>query len=205
MEEQDTQAPQTTVTQDSVDTELEPIKQADDRLQWYVVSVRSGHEKKVAKKLEQRIKAQGKEEMIAEVLVPTQQKVVAKEGKKKNVVETLMPGYVLILMELNDDTWQLVRYTEGVQGFVGETKTPEPLSQGEVDAMRQFGQIEQTTYKSSFVVGEAVKIVDGPFKDFIGEIREINEKKGQLTVLLTMFGREVPKDVDFIQVTKLSN
>jgi len=174
-----------------------------ENIAWFVLSSRSGHEKKVADNIRQRIHANGMDDFIPEVLVPTQQKVVAKDGKKKTMEERLFPGYILVRMQLNEDTWHLVRNTEGVTGFVGQTKEPEPIPQSQVDAILAFGEIEQTTYKTSFKMGDAVKVVDGPFKDLIGEVTEINDAKGQLTVLLSMFGREVPTQLDFLQVSSL--
>jgi transcriptional antiterminator NusG len=185
------------------ETENKTSKYRARGLQWFVVSTRSGHEKKVAENVKQRINANGMEDVITDVLVPTQQRVVAKEGKKKTVEERIFPGYILVKMELNDETWHLIRNTEGVTGFVGQTKEPEPISQAEVDAIMAFTEVKQASYKAAFKVGDPVKVVDGPFKDLIGEIREINEAKGQLTVLLSMFGREVPTQLDFLQVTNL--
>jgi transcriptional antiterminator NusG len=174
-----------------------------ENLAWFVLSTRSGHEKKVADNITQRIRANGMDDYIPEVLVPTQQRIVAKEGKKRTVEERLFPGYILVRMQLNEDTWHLVRNTEGVTGFVGQTKEPEPIPQSQVDAILAYGAVEQTSYKTSFAVGDAVKVTDGPFKDLIGEVTEINEAKGQLTVLLSMFDREVPTQLDFLQVASL--
>ncbi len=175
----------------------------NDKLAWYVLSTRSGHEKKVLQQIEQRIKANGIEDKVAQVIVPTQQRIIAKGGKKQTKEERLFPGYILIHMELNDDTWKLIRYTEGVTGFVGQSKEPEPISEKEVAAIVAFSEVEEASYKSDFKVGHTVKVVDGPFKELIGTIQEINEDKGQLTVLLSMFGREVPTTLDFLQVSNL--
>lgn len=174
-----------------------------ENLHWYVLSTRSGHENKTAQQIKQRIKANGMEDFVTEVLVPTQERIIAKEGKKKTIEERIFPGYILVRMELNEDTWQMIRYTEGVTGFVSQGKEPEPVSEEDVNAILAYGEVKQTNYKSSFKVGNPVKVTDGPFKDMIGEVKEINESKGQLVVMLPMFDREVPTPLDFLQVTNL--
>jgi transcriptional antiterminator NusG len=145
------------------------------------------------------------EELIGEILVPTQEKIVAKHGKKKSTEEKLFPGYILVNMVMTEDTRHMIRTTEGVTGFVGQAKDPKPLKEEEVKAITDFSEIKQTSYKADFRVGDPVKVTEGPFKELIGEITEINESKGQLTVLLSMFGREVPTQLDFLQVTNLAN
>jgi transcriptional antiterminator NusG len=186
----------------------EPVDTGDDNanndlMKWYIVNTYSGHENKVAQQIEQRVKANGLDEEVAEVLVPIQEKIVAKEGKKKTIEEKIFPGYVLIKMIMNDQTWHIIRNTEGVTGFVGPSKKPTPLNEDEVKAILAFTSVQQTAYQASFRVGEAVRVTDGPFKDFVGRIEEINESKGQLTVLLSIFGRETPVQLDFLQVTNL--
>jgi transcriptional antiterminator NusG len=177
---------------------------ADNKnLKWYVLSTIAGHEKKVLQQLEQRVKANGLENKVAQVIVPTQDKVIAKEGKKLTKEERFLPGYVLIHVELDEDTWKIIRYTDGVTGFLGSGKEPESLSEKEVAAILALTEVQEATYKSSFSVGNPVKVIDGIFKDLIGTIQEIHEDKGQLTVLLSMFGREVPTKLDFLQVTNL--
>lgn len=170
---------------------------------WYIVNSYSGHEKKVANQIMQRVKVNALEDEITEVLVPTQNKIVVTGGKKKTVEDRIFPGYVLIKMVMNDNTWQLIRNTDGVTGFVGTEKKPTPLSETEVKGILAFTDIEQPTYESSFAIGDAVKIVDGPFKDFVGAVSEINEDKGQVRVLISVFGRETPVDLDFLKVNKL--
>lgn len=175
----------------------------DDLTKWYIINSYSGHEKKVAQQIEQRVKANGMEDEITQVLVPTQEKIMAKEGKKRTVEERIFPGYVLIKMIMNDNTWHLIRNTEGVTGFVGATKKPSALSEDEVNAIMAFTKVQQKSYQASFKVGDSVRVVTGPFKDFVGAIQEINESKGQLTVLLSIFGRETPVQLDFMQVSNL--
>lgn len=177
----------------------EDIK-ADTNLKWYIVNTYSGHEKKVAAQIQQRVKANGLEDQVAQVLVPTQEKIVAQGGKKRTVEEKFLPGYVLIQMQMNDRTWHIVRNTEGVTGFIGPSKKPTPLNEDEVKAIMAFTEVKEAAYQATFHVGQSVRVVDGPFKDFIGKIEEINEGKGQVTVLLSIFGRETPVQLDFLQV-----
>ncbi|MCA9378821.1 transcription termination/antitermination factor NusG, partial [Candidatus Dojkabacteria bacterium] len=178
-------------------TDINPSK----GLNWFIVNTYSGHEKKVAQTIEQLAKANGLEDEIVEVLVPTQEKVVAQGGKKKTVEDKMFPGYVLINMLLNDQTWHLIRNTEGVTGFLGTGKKPTPLSPEEVGAIKAFSEVEQPSYQAAFRVGESVKVVSGNWKDFIGKISAIDERKGQVTVLLSIFGRETPVPLDFLEVT----
>ncbi|MFQ5492542.1 MAG: transcription termination/antitermination protein NusG [Candidatus Dojkabacteria bacterium] len=170
---------------------------------WYVINSYSGHEKKVANQIQQRVKANNLEDEISEVVVPTQEKIVVNEGKKKTIEEKIFPGYVLVKMEMNDRTWQVIRNTEGVTGFIGTGKKPTPLSPTEVKGILAFMDVKQPAYQATFSVEDAVKVVDGPFKDFVGSISEINADKGQVKVLLSVFGRETPVVLDFLQVTRL--
>lgn len=196
-----------------VDTELENTEveethevenvdiPANPNLNWYIINTYSGHEKKVASQIEQLVKANGLEEDIVEILVPTQEKIVAQGGKKKTVEEKIFPGYVLIKMVMNDQTWHLIKNTEGVTGFVGPSKKPTPLNDDEVKAIQAFTEVKQASYQASFHTDQSVRVTEGPFKDFVGKITEINESKGQVTVLLSIFGRETPVQLDFLQVT----
>ncbi len=179
-------------------------KAADETKQnWYIVNAYSGYEKRVANQIIQRTKANNLEAYITEVLVPTQNKIVVSEGKKRTVEEKIFPGYVLVRMEMDDKTWQIIRNTEGVTGFVGTERKPTPLAPEEVRSIMAFMKVEQPSYQASFAVGDAVKVTDGPFKDFVGSISEINEDKGQIKVLLSVFGRETPVILDFLQVSRL--
>jgi transcriptional antiterminator NusG len=170
---------------------------------WFIVNAYAGYEKRVANQILQRTKANNLEDLITEVLVPTQNKIVVSEGKKRTVEEKLFPGYVLVKMEMNDKTWQIIRNTEGVTGFVGTERKPTPLPPEEVKNIMAFMKVEQPSYQASFAVGDAVKVTDGPFKDFVGSIKSINEDKGQVEVLLSVFGRETPVFLDFLAVTRL--
>lgn len=177
---------------------------SSDNLQWYIVNTYSGHESKVANQIMQRVKANNLEADIAEVIVPTQDRIVVSGGKKRTVKEKIFPGYVLLNMLMNDNTWTVIRNTEGVTGFVGTSRKPTPLSDKEAEKILAFLKVEQPTYQASFAVGDAVKVVDGPFKDFVGSINEINEDKGQVKVLLSVFGRETPVVLDFLQISRLT-
>jgi transcription termination/antitermination protein NusG len=184
-------------------TKKKKKKTESDNQKWYIVNTYSGHENRVATQLDARIKANSMEKLISEVSVPTQDKIVVTKGKKKTVKEKIFPGYVLVKMDLNNDTWPIVRNTEGVVGFVGTGNKPTPLTKKELKSIMAFTEVTQPTYQTSFTVGDAVKVVDGPFKDFVGSINEINQDKGQVKVLLSVFGRETPVVLDFLQVKKL--
>ncbi|MBI4039396.1 transcription termination/antitermination factor NusG, partial [Candidatus Daviesbacteria bacterium] len=169
---------------------------------WYVVHTYSGHEAKVAQTLKQRAASAGLENKIVEILVPTQDKIEIREGKKATVKEKIFPGYILVKMILDDTTWLTVRSTQGVTSFVGAGNKPTPLEEREVVAIQKFMNMEAPRYKTSFSVGEAVKIADGPFADFLGTIDKINDERGKVVVLVSIFGRETPVELDFLQVTK---
>lgn len=173
------------------------------KFKWYVVNTYSGHEKKAKALLEQRVEATEMQDQFGEILVPTQNKIVVSEGKKKSVENRIFPGYILVEMDMSDQTWSLVRNTEGVTGFVGMGKRPTPLNAKEVEGIKRFMEVEQPAYQASFSIGDAVKITDGAFADFVGTVNEINEARGQVKVLISVFGRETPIDLDFLQVKKL--
>ena len=170
---------------------------------WYVVHVQTGYEKRVKNALEQRIKSLGVEDKIYDVIIPTREIVVVKKGKKSKATEKVFPGYVLIRMDLDDNTWLVVRTTEGVTGFVGAGLKPTPITEKEVNAIMKFVAQEQPKFKAKFSVGEAVKITEGPFSDFLGTIESIDDEKGKVSVLVSIFDRETPVELDFLQVAKL--
>lgn len=170
---------------------------------WYVVHTQSGFETKAKEALEQRIKSLGLEEKIFEIVIPMRDVVVLKKGKKKNVKEKVFPGYLLIKMILDEDSWLVVRTTQGITGFIGAGNKPTPISEKEVEAIRKFVEQEQPKFKAKFSVGEAVKVTDGPFADFIGSIEAIDEARGKVRVLISIFGRETPVELDFLQIAKL--
>lgn len=173
------------------------------RPNWYVVHAYSGHEAKVAATLKQRIESLKLQDKILDILIPTQEKIEIKEGKKNTVKEKIFPGYLLVNMILDDNTWLAVRTTPGITGFIGTSTKPTPLPEGEVASIRRFMAMEAPKFKTTFSEGEAVKITDGPFSEFLGSISEIDEEKGKLKVLVSVFGRETPVELDFLQVAKL--
>jgi transcription termination/antitermination protein NusG len=170
---------------------------------WYIVHTYSGHENKVKKNLQQRIQSLGFEDRIFDIIVPVRNTIKVSQGKKETVKEKIFPGYVLIRMILDDESWLLVRTTQGVTAFIGAGNKPTPISEKEVEAIQKFMKLEEPLYKTAFIKGEAVKIVDGPFSDFLGTVDEIDETKGKLKVLVSIFGRETPVELDFLQVAKL--
>ena len=170
---------------------------------WYVVHTYSGHENKVAHTLKQKIETEHLEEKILDVLVPTQEKIEIKGGKKTNIKEKIFPGYILVKMVLDDISWLAVRTTQGVTSFVGMGNKPTPISDAEVATIVRFAQTEAPMYKQIFSASDTVKIVDGPFADFIGKVDSVDEEKGKVKVLVSIFGRETPVELDFLQVQKI--
>jgi transcription termination/antitermination protein NusG len=170
---------------------------------WYVIHTQTGYEQRVKHALEQRIKSLGVEDKIFDVVIPIRDIIVVKKGKKSKSTEKVFPGYVLIRMILNDDSWLVVRTTEGVTGFVGAGLKPTPISEKEVAAIMKFVTQEQPKFKAKFSTGEAVKITEGPFSDFLGTIEAIDEERGKVKVLVSIFDRETPVELDFLQVAKL--
>ena len=176
---------------------------ASSAAKWYIIHTYSGHENKVAKSLRQRVQSLGFEDRIFDIIVPVRNTIRVSQGKKETVKEKIFPGYVLVKMILTDESWILVRTTQGVTAFIGAGNKPTPISDKEVEAIQKFMDTEEPLYKTTFSVGEAVKIIDGPFTDFLGTIDDIDEAKGKLKVLVSIFGRETPVELDFLQVNKL--
>lgn len=170
---------------------------------WYVVHTYSGHEHKVAQALTQRANSMNLTDFILEILIPTQNKIQIRKGQKFSIKEKLFPGYMLVKLVLTDDSWLAVRTTQGVTGFVGIGNKPTPLPQSEVANIMKFTQMEAPKYKASFSVGEAVKIIEGPFADFLGSVESIDDARGKVKVLVSIFGRETPVELDFLQVQKI--
>jgi len=180
------------------------IKKSDNpAARWYVVHTYSGREAQIAQQLRQRIESMSLEDQVLEILIPTQEKIEVRSGQKQKVKEKIFPGYLLIKMVLNDNSWLTVRTTNGITGFVGVGDKPTPLEEGEVKAIQDFIKLAAPKFKAKFSVGEAVKIVDGPFADFLGTIESIDEEKGKVKVLVSIFGRETPVELDFLQVSKI--
>lgn len=181
------------------------ISQSDDKkARWYIVHTYSGHENKVGETLKQRAQTLHLTEKILEVLVPTQEKIQIKRGQRKTVKEKIFPGYMLVKMVLTDESWLAVRTTQGITGFVGIGSKPSPLPAHEVKSIQKYmTQGASATYKADFTIDQAVKIIDGPFNDFLGTVNNIDEEKGKVTVLVSIFGRETPVELDFLQVEKV--
>jgi transcriptional antiterminator NusG len=170
---------------------------------WYVIHTYSGYEDAVARNLKQRIESLGMEDKIFNVIVPKEKKIKIKDGKRKVVEEKIYPGYVLVEMIVTDDSWYVVRNTPRVTGFVGAGTTPVPVSSEEIENLKKRMGIEAPQYKIEVGIGDAVKIIDGPFKDFDGKVSEIDEERGKVKVLVNMFGRDTPVELDSLQIKKL--
>lgn len=175
--------------------------------QWYIVHTYSGYERKAKAALEERIRTLGKQDVFGEVLVPEEQVVELVKGRKRTSSRKFFPGYMMVQMEMTDDTWHVVRATPKVTGFVGGTDDPKtipPVSESEVLEINQ--QVEEGTLrpkpKISFETGEGVKVIDGPFQDFTGTVEEVKPEKGKLRVLISIFGRATPVELDLVQVEK---
>ena len=178
-------------------------KTEDENAKWYVVHTASGHEARVSETLRQRVETMSLEASIFELLVPTQDRVIIRGGKKATVKEKIFPGYLLVKMILDDNTWLAVRTTPGITGFVGSGNQPTALVESEVTNIQKFVSSPAPRYKTKMSIGEAVKITDGPFTDFLGTIHEVDEEKGKIKVLVSIFGRETPVELDFLQVQKV--
>lgn len=171
--------------------------------QWFVVHTYAGYELKVKSNLEKRIASMGMEDKIFRILVPMEEQIELKDGKRRIVKKKVFPGYVLVEMIMTDDSWHVVRNTPGVTGFVGAGSKPTPLMESEVQAiMRQMGMEEQKP-RIDLELGESVRVRSGPFEGFMGVVDEINAERGKVRVLVSMFGRETPLELDFTQVEKL--
>jgi len=170
---------------------------------WYVIHTYSGHEERVKKNLEQRRKLMEAGENIYEIVVPTEDEVEVRSGQRRTVAKKILPGYVLVQMSMNDQTWNIVRNTPGVTGFVGSWGKPVPLQKDEIDQILKQMVAETPKVKVGFKQGQSVRVTDGPFTDFVGIVDEISADKGKVKVLLSLFGRETPVELDFLQVEKL--
>ncbi len=170
---------------------------------WYAIHTYAGYEESVAKNLMQRVESLGLGNLIFNVLVPKEKKIKIVKGEKKVVEEKIYPGYVLVEMIVTDESWYIVRNTPNVTGFVGSGTTPLPLDEDEVKRIMERMQIQEPEYKIDFRVGDMVKIIDGAFKGFEGKVAEIDSKKGKARVMVQMFGRETPVEVDYVQIKKL--
>jgi transcriptional antiterminator NusG len=174
---------------------------------WYVINTYSGHENKVRTTMDRRVESFGLGRYFGEIKIPTEQVIEIKDGKKVPTVQRQFPGYILVNMDLNDETWRVVRQTPGVTQIVGSGDTPMPLSRGEVERLLRPGEAaegrEKVRTKVDYEVGETVKVISGPLADFEGAISDINVDQSRLKVMVSIFGRETPVELSFSQVSKL--
>lgn len=169
---------------------------------WYVVHCYSGYEYKVRHAIEQRIETMGMTDKIFDVIVPTEEEIEVKDGKRRTVERRVFPGYILVEMKMDEDSWYVVRNTPGVTGFVGMGNEPTPLRADEVKQIMDRMSDESPKVKVTFKIGQRVRIVDGPFNDFIGEVADIDMDKSKVRVMVNFFGRETPVELDFLEVEK---
>ncbi|HEX7724510.1 MAG TPA: transcription termination/antitermination protein NusG [Candidatus Paceibacterota bacterium] len=170
---------------------------------WYAIHTYAGYENAVARNLKQRIESLGMEDKIFAVIVPTEKMIKVKGGKRVEEEEKIYPGYVLVDMIVTDDSWYVVRNTPRVTGFVGSGVHPVPLEQKEIDSLFARMNKSETAHSIDLSVGDLVKVADGPFKDFEGKVGEVDTQRGKVKVLVSMFGRETPVELDFLQVKKV--
>lgn len=180
-----------------------PKQQITSEKNWYVLHTYSGYEDAVAKALKQRVESLGMEDKIFNVIVPKEKKIKIKNGKRKTIEEKIYPGYVLVEMIVTDDSWYVVRNTPNVTGFVGAGTTPVPVSTEEIDNLKKRISGEEPQFKIEVKSGDLVKIIDGPFKDFDGKISEVDQERGKVKVLVNMFGRDTPVELDSLQIKKV--
>lgn len=171
--------------------------------QWFVVHTYSGYEDRVKKNLEQRIKFMDSGDEIFQIIVPTEDEIEVRGGQRRTVTKKILPGYLVIQMEMSDQSWSIVRNTPGVTGFVGSSNKPVPLRDDEVDRILKQMAAEAPKVKVGLRKGQGVRVTDGPFIDFVGVVDDIKPDRGKVTVLLSLFGRDTPVELDFLQVEKL--
>jgi transcriptional antiterminator NusG len=176
---------------------------AENDKKWFVIHTYSGHEERVKKNLEQRIKFMDAGSEISKVEIPTEQEIEVRGGRRRTVTRKILPGYVLVEMAMNENSWNVVRNTPGVTGFVGSGNTPTPLQEKEVGEILKQMTAEAPKVKVGFRKGQSVRVTDGPFVEFVGTVDEINMEKGKVKVLLSLFGQETPVELDFLQIDKL--
>ncbi len=180
-----------------------PKQKLPQQRNWYVIHTYSGYEDAVARNLKQRIESLGMEDKIFSVIVPKEKKIKIKNGRRRVAEEKVYPGYVLVEMIVTDDSWYVVRNTPNVTGFVGAGTTPIPVSPLEVENLKKRMGVEEPKFKIDFKMNDLVKITDGPFKDYEGKVSEIDEERGKVKVLVNMFGRDTPVELDSLQIKKV--
>jgi transcriptional antiterminator NusG len=180
-----------------------PKQTAQHGKRWYVIHTYSGYEENVAHNLRQRIESLNMEDKIFDVLVPKEKKIKIKNGKRKVVEEKIFPGYVLVHMIVTDDSWYVVRNTPNVTGFIGTGTNPTPIDEEEMKSLQRRMGIEEPTFTIDVQVGETIRITDGPFKELEGKVAEVDSDRGKVKVMVSMFGRETPIELDSLQVKKI--
>ncbi|OHA63547.1 MAG: transcription termination/antitermination protein NusG [Candidatus Wildermuthbacteria bacterium RIFCSPHIGHO2_01_FULL_48_25] len=180
-----------------------PKQQISTERSWYVIHTYSGYEDAVARNLKQRIESLGMQDKIFNVLVPKEKKIKIKNGKRKVVEEKVYPGYVLVEMIVTDDSWYVVRNTPNVTGFVGSGTVPIAVESTEIDSLKKRMGVEAPQYEILVALNDAVRIIDGPFKDLEGKVSDIDSERGKVKVLVNMFGRDTPVELDSLQIKKL--
>ena len=185
-----------------IPSNLPPVESTVEGPAWFVIHCYSGYENKVRHNLEQRIETMGMKDMIFDVVIPTQEEIEVKDGKRRTVERHIFPGYVLVNLVLTEESWYVVRNTPGVTGFVGMGNSPTPLRPEEVAQIVKRMEAESPTVKVTFKQGERVRIIDGPFNDFRGVVSEIDMERTKVRVMVSFFGRETPVELDFLQVEK---
>ncbi len=182
---------------------LDEEEEAEGGRNWFVVHSYSGYENKVKKNLEHRIESLGMQDKIFQVVVPTEEEIELKDGQRRTVERRIFPGYILVEMIMDEDSWYVVRNTPGVTGFVGSIRKPTPLRKRDVDKILKRMRAETPRVKVTFLPGQKVRICDGPFEDFVGMVDDIYPDKGKVRILVSFFGRETPVELDFLQVEKI--
>ena len=175
----------------------------ENEKRWFVIHTYSGYEDRVKRNLEQRVKTMDSGDEIVEVVIPTEEEIEVRSGQRRTVTKKILPGYVLIKMRMSDQSWNIVRNTPGVTGFVGSGSRPVPLAEDEVGQILKQMAAEVPRVKVGFRNGQSIRVTDGPFIDFVGVVDDISADKGKIKVLLSLFGRETPVELDFLQVEKL--
>ncbi|MEA2088377.1 MAG: transcription termination/antitermination protein NusG [Patescibacteria group bacterium] len=178
-------------------------KQISQGKLWYVIHTYSGYEENVKSNLKQRIESMGMDDKIFNILIPTEKKIKIKNGRRKVVTEKIFPGYILVEMVVTDESWYVVRNTPNVTGFIGSGTTPVPVSQKEIKDLQKRMGVEEPKFKIDFNIDDHVKIIDGPFKNSEGKVSNIDEERGKIKVLVSMFGRETPVELDSLQAKKI--
>jgi transcription termination/antitermination protein NusG len=198
------ESPRRRVKSVSLDSdEAPPPEEVDEGRRWYVVHCYSGYENKVRHAIEQRIETMGMQDRIFDVVVPTEEQIEIKDGKRRNVERRVFPGYILVEMVMDEDSWYVVRNTPGVTGFVGMGNRPTPLRDEEVAQIMKRMEAEAPVVKVTYKSGQKVRIIDGPFNEIVGVVSEIDMERAKVRVMVSFFGRDTPVELDFLQVEKL--